>query len=225
MASKGLFREEQELEKEKAREMARKRNKMGMSARKSDSSMGTGSLLMRGGDRSGPSLEDRVRLPGASKEMEGISKIINERSEYPVSREAATQQYNQDQASAGVQMASERRGPVSEKAKQAAKKKAAGSTSDSSGKLAAGLAMAGQMGGGLGNIAGGAASGAAFGPPGMIAGAALGAMKNLAANRQKTRDLKAKAILGQADAAKEASKGEREALQNIIEGLRAALIF
>lgn len=189
MASKGLFRDVDELRK--AKEMAAKKRRL------SNPMYGTGEMLKE--SESTDVIRNLTKMPG------DFDEIPMRRPEEPA----------QEIAAAGS----------GDKPRMMAKDKAKKKKSPSTDKLQAGLALAGQAGGGLGNIASGAASGAAFGPPGMIAGAALGGLKNLAAQSQKRKKLKAQAILGQGAAAEKASRGEREALENIMIGLREALIF
>ena len=82
--------------------------------------------------------------------------------------------------------------------------------------------------GGADNAISGALAGAQMGagnPMAIAGGAALGAVRSLAKRKQKKQKLQAEAILGQAEAQNEASRGERDALKQIIEGFRSALIF
>lgn len=179
-----------------------------------------GELLMKKPGAS-QGIGDLTRIPGVgSKEEEAVDRIINERTQYPMSRETATQQYNEETASKGIEMAKKRRQATAVRPSS----KKIDSTQDLA-KTKAALGLASQAGGGVGDIASGAMAGAPLGPWGMAAGAALGAAKGQAKRKREIQKLQAEAILGEAAAAEKASKGEREALQNIIETLRSALTF
>ena len=192
MASKGLFREIEQLEeekKQKARKAAAERRN------RSSKDFGTGDLLMRKPDERGKTVAELTALP-----IDAIGGIPMRMPEAAPPKEFA-------------------------EAKQIAQKRQASKKPKTQDKTQAALGMLSKTGGGVGNIASGAMAGASFGPPGMIAGAALGAVKNLAAQRQKKRDLQAGAIRAQGAAAERMSDREQDALQSIIEGFRSALIF
>ena len=164
---------------------------------------------------------------GPDRETAAIDQIISERSEGPISREAATKQFNQEQAS---QAKSSRQRELAKqevtKQKQLVKetqtaKKGGMSATD---RMAA-AQLAGQVGGGAGNIASGALAGSAFGPVGIAAGAGLGVIKNLAERERKKKRLKAEGIKGQAAALQKSSEEEQAALRNMLSAFQSALTF
>ena len=72
---------------------------------------------------------------------------------------------------------------------------------------------------------GGAAQGAAVGGPvGAVAGAALGLVKGMAKQKAQKRALKAQSIKEQGDIAVQTADKQNQALQNIMNGLRASFI-
>jgi hypothetical protein len=89
--------------------------------------------------------------------------------------------------------------------------------------IASQLASAGGSEGAAG-ILGGAASGASLGPAGMIAGAGLGIAKNLAARKQKNKDITAAAMRESGRIVLSTAEGRNRALENIMQGFRDALL-
>lgn len=109
--------------------------------------------------------------------------------------------------------------------KEVAKAKMEKADEKPAGKAESSLDMSALAGATDNNILSGALMGSKFGAPGAIAGAGLGVLKNLAARKQKKKQLKAEAIKGQAAAFQKAAEQEQDALKTMMAALRQSLIF
>jgi len=205
-------------EKEKKRRAARTR--AAESSRSSRLPAGTGVLKREPERDSITDLPNFVNNRGI--EEQNIDRIISERSEGPLSREAATRQHNIEQASKSA--AKRKRTVKGSTGAQVPAKKVSASSLSSDQKAAIVSQLAGAAtGSSTGNIVSGALAGSAFGPVGIAAGASLGVLKNIAATKRKRRELKAASIKEQGAIAERKAKAEQDALENIRRSFTSAL--